>query len=367
MEKFTRFFRGMTGARRCALQVAAAWAALVPSLGAQAETIRLIDQEGRAVLLAKPAARVVPLPTPSASMLASVAGNAAPIAAMSEDAQRAAREGPLGAWMPALLAIPTKAAGRAGQANIEELLRLAPDLVLQWSNRGGDALAQFERAGLNVAAIRYGREEDVVAWLTLMGAALGKQERAASLVAWRERWLELLEERFASLTEEQRLRVLYILRGRAGLQVAGAGTYNDFTIRLSGGRNVAASLADFRTVTPEQILAWDPDVIVLGSFEESLTPEWLARQPGLSGLRALKTKRVHKAPIGGYRWDPPSQESPLFWLWLARLLHAERMPESLDAAMHEGLALLYNAQVTAETEARILGQSNAAATAERPR
>lgn len=338
--------------------------AVAASDSAAAGSIGFQDQEGRMVQLAAPAARVVPLPTPSASMLAGVAGSGAPIGAMSEDAKRAIVEGPLGIWMPALLKVPTEAAGRGGQANIEELLRLAPDLVLQWSNRGGDSLAQLERAGLNVAAIRYGSEEDVLAWLELMGAALGKPERAAALTAWRKRWRNQLERDLAELSPDEKPGVLYILRGRSGLQVAGAGTYNHFSIGLGGGRNVAAEIADFRTVTPEQILAWNPDVIVLGSFEAELTPAWLARQPGLSGVKAVREGRVYATPIGGYRWDPPSQESPLFWLWLARKLHPDRVTAPLDEAMREAFALLYGAELTPAMRQAILRETSSAKRAE---
>jgi iron complex transport system substrate-binding protein len=347
-----------------ALLAAALLYAGPPSAGAGAQGIDFLDQEGRAVTLDAPAERVVPLPTPAASMLATVAESAQPIAAMSADSRRAIAEGPLGVWMPPLLAVPTAAAGRNGQANLEELLRLNPDLVLQWSNRGGDALAQLERAGLKIAALRYGSEEDVVAWLTLMGAALGKPERAAALIAWRNRWRGELETSLGGLAEAEKPRVLYILRGRAGLQVAGSGTYNHFSIGLAGGRNVAADLADFRAVTPEQILAWSPDVIVLGSFETELTPAWLARQPGLSGVKAVREGRVYATPIGGYRWDPPSQESPLFWLWLARKLHPDRVTAPLEPAMQEAAALLYGAALTPAMQQRILRDGSGDARAE---
>lgn len=329
-----------------------------------ADSVRFSDQEGRAITLPAPAERIVPLPTPSPSMVASLAEGAAPIAAMNADAKRAIAEGPLGVWMPALLAVPTEPAGRGGQANIEELLRLDPDLVLQWSNRGADAIAQLERAGLTVGAIRYGREEDVLAWLTLKGAALGKPERAAALIAWREGWRKDLEARFADLAEAQRPGVLYVFRGRAGLQVAGAGTYNHFSIGVAGGRNVAAALADFRAVTPEQILVWNPDVIVLGSFEAELTPAWLARQPGLAAVKAVREGRVYATPIGGYRWDPPSQESPLFWLWLARKLHPERVTASLEDAMRDAFALLYGAELTPAMRQSILNGGKAETRAE---
>ncbi|MGO7165380.1 hypothetical protein ACCS78_41040, partial [Rhizobium johnstonii] len=62
----------------------------------------------------------------------------------------------------------------------------------------------------------------------------------------------------------------------------------------------------------------------LNAFEAKLNVDWVYNDPILSLTNAAKSKRVYKMPLGGYRWDPPSQESPLSWMWTANLLLVHR-------------------------------------------
>ena len=60
----------------------------------------------------------------------------------------------------------------------------------------------------------------------------------------------------------------------------------------------------------------------------------------------MKARRVYKFPLGGYRWDPPSQESALGWIWLAGLLHPERETGNLRAVMRDWFSFLYKHDLT---------------------
>lgn len=44
-------------------------------------------------------------------------------------------------------------------------------------------------------------------------------------------------------------------------------------------------------------------------------------------LTALKTEEVYACPIGAFWWDTPSPESPLGFLWLARILYPDLMSD----------------------------------------
>ena len=107
--------------------------------------------------------------------------------------------------------------------------------------------------------------------------------------------------------------------------MAGKGTYNDFYINLTGGQNVGQDASGFVEVNVEQIMAWDPEVILLNGFEGDLTVDDVYDNPMLAGVSAVKNRRVYKIPLGGYRWDPPNQESPLMWEWLSMVLHPKRL------------------------------------------
>ena len=106
------------------------------------------------------------------------------------------------------------------------------------------------------------------------------------------------------------------------------------------------SKADSPTINVEQILIWDPDVIVLTNFEHDLTPETLYKNPMLSQLSAVRNKRVYKVPAGGYYWDPPSQDSPLYWIWLAKLMYPQTVQFDMRHEIRSAYQMLYGFDIS---------------------
>ncbi len=327
---------------------------LATAATAGAEPVEIVDQTGGKVALDAPVRRVVAIPIPSASMLVAVSGGTERLAAMNHLAKTAILEGVLGEFFPAARAIPSDVAGDGFVPNVEAILARRPDLVLQWGDRGPDIVRPLTEVGLPVLLLRYGTEDLARDWISMLGIATGERERAERLLEWRAAIAGRLTAANADLSETARPKVLYFLRFLAGQQVAGRDTYNDFVIRLAGGRNAAAELQGFKPVGPEQVLVMDPDVILLNGFEEALEPRHVLQHPVLRATRAARTGRVYKMPLGGYRWDPPSQESPLAWLWLASLLHPERVTVDLRATIAELYGWLYGRTPSAGQLDRIL-------------
>ena len=119
-----------------------------------------------------------------------------------------------------------------------------------------------------------------------------------------------------------------------------------FSILCTGLAAVSPVLADddfqgFNDVNAEQIIAWDPEVIFLNGFEEELTPEDVYSNPLFADLSAVQSRRVYKLPIGGYRWDPPDQESPLTWAWVGSLLHPDQPVSGLREEISVRYEMLY--------------------------
>ena len=75
----------------------------------------------------------------------------------------------------------------------------------------------------------------------------------------------------------------------------------------------------------EQVLRWDPEVILLGNFDPAM-PQDIYSDPVWQNISAVRSRRVYKVPLGGYRWDPPGQESPLMWHWLSDIAFPQTRP-----------------------------------------
>ena len=337
---------------RFALPFAAAAAmigVIVVTTSALSEERTLIDQYGNEVTFDAPVDRLATVPIPAAAMSVAVAGNSHALVAMHGLSKTAIVNGILGDFFPETRDIPSDIVGDGFMPNVEELLSVDPELVLQWGTRGDDIIAPIVNAGLPVVTLRYGTEEDAAQWLGMMGQILGREDRSDAILAWRSEALADMQAATGAIPDNERPRTLYFLRYLSSLRVAGTGTYNDFTINLAGGSNVAAELNRFNDVSPEQILAWDPEVILLNGFEDELSPEDVYSNPVFADVSAVRNRRVYQLPLGGYRWDPPNQESPLTWAWAASLLHPEQFNVDIRSQIEERYALLYG-QVPSEDQ-----------------
>jgi len=220
---------------------------------------------------------------------------------------------------------------------------------VQWGNEGEDKVAPLLNAGLNTMLILYGTEELTRDYMTIAATALGRPDRIGELVEWRDRMQKQIQARVADIPQDKRPRVLYLGRALTDLNASGSnGSYTNWAIELAGGKNAAEQLAGTVSINKEQIAAWNPDVILLNAFEADLEVNWVYNDPIVSLTNAARNRKVYKLPLGGYRWDPPSQESPLSWMWLANLLHPDVFSYDLRAEMKKDYRSLYGYELTEE-------------------
>jgi iron complex transport system substrate-binding protein len=317
---------------------------IAPAWGQATRT--LIDQNGRAVELPATVGRIVAIPIPLASMVMAVDGGTARLIGMNSAAKSDVDEGLLGRMFPEAARIPTRIAGENFAPNAEALITARADLVIQWGDRGEAILDPIRALGIPMLTLKYGDSAWAADWLRLTGEALGKPERGEALARWFERRVDEIDRLGAAIPEEERPRVIYLMRGLSTLQVAGKGTSMDGDIRRAGGINPAAHLPGAAVVGIEQILTWDPDIILLNNFEPGLHPARLYGDSRFQGIGAVDEKRVYLYPRGGFRWDPPSQETPLSLEWLHDLFHPQRALPGLRARLAEAYLDLYAYRIT---------------------
>ncbi|MGZ2379888.1 ABC transporter substrate-binding protein [Rhizobium leguminosarum] len=324
-------------------RMAAALAAMLFAPAAFAEEIVFKDQGNREVRLAKAAERVVSIVIPMASTVIALDGSTRKLIGMNPTAKSAVVEGILGKIFPEAKDIPSDVTAPNFVPNVEALTAANPDLVIQWGDRGADIVAPITNAGLTTMLILYGTEELTRDYMTMAAKAIGKPERIGELVEWRDRVQKDIQAKTTAIPDDKKPNVLYLGRALSDISASGTkGNYNAWSIGLAGGKNASDELNGTVSVNKEQIAAWNPDVIFLNAFEAKLNVDWVYNDPILSLTNAAKSKRVYKMPLGGYRWDPPSQESPLSWMWTANLLHPEIFKYDLRTEMKTAYKTLYN-------------------------
>lgn len=190
----------------------------------------------------------------------------------------------------------------------------------------------------------------------------GQTEKLAQLFAWRDRVAGEIEAGLTAAKSADTPRILHLRSAKSKLTATGETSYQNVFIEMVGGQNVAAGLGVEAEVNVEQILAWDPDMILLSAAETDAGLEAIYDHPLLSQLRVAKEGRVYKTPTGGYVWDSASHESPFTWMWLANLAQPEIFDFDLRQEVKEGFKLLYDYDVSEAQIDRILRLEMNAAT-----
>jgi len=228
--------------------------------------------------------------------------------------------------VPSIVDVPL-AIGGDGGLNVEELMRLRPEVLFMSSEPPAHQRAQLERAGVAIASFRANAIAAIVERVGITGEILGgtASERAREYQAYFKRNVDLVSAALASLAPSDRISLYHSVG--SPLNTSGRPSLNQDWMDLAHIRNVAEhwTIPGSRTtgdVSIEAIIAADPDIIIAmraGDAREMLNnPKW-------RNLRAVKTGRVYANPRGMFWWCRETSETALQFLWLASVAYPEQM------------------------------------------
>jgi iron complex transport system substrate-binding protein len=245
-------------------------------------------------------------------------------------------------YAPQLAGLPMP--GDLAAANVEEVLRLKPDVVFVTNYAPAAMIEQLSQAGLPVVAISLSKGEGVESpklnptfadddtayaeglkiGVRLIGDIVGKRERADALLDYAFQQRKLVEERVAGITETERVR-LYM--ANPDMNTYGSGKYTGVIMKRSGGVNVASGVRGATKVSMEDVLAWDPQVIFVQDRYAPVAKEikdGAAWQP----IDAVKNGKVYITPEYVKPWGYPLPEAlALGELWMAKKLYPDRFAD----------------------------------------
>lgn len=149
----------------------------------------------------------------------------------------------------------------------ESVIALRPDMVFAASYASASFLNHLRAAKVPVFQFSaFGSVEDIFANVEKMGQLIGEEAKARSLVRRARERIRAIRSRIPR--DAKPPRVLALLRGG---WTPGSRTSQDAMIRLAGGENAAAGrgVRGTRRVSAEQVIAWNPDVLVVGADPKS--------------------------------------------------------------------------------------------------
>jgi iron complex transport system substrate-binding protein len=299
------------------------------------------DSAGRRVDLPDQVRRVFPAGPPASVSLYTVA----PEKMLGWTQALGAEAGPFVPQRFAALPELGRLTGRGNTVNLENVVKLAPDLVLDVGNTTATyvSLADRVQEQTNIPAVLIGgRLADTAETLGTLGGLLDAQERAGALAGYAASMIGEVEKQTAKIPAADRPSV-YVARGPRGLESAVAGSIGSEVVDLVGARNVVGKDTGPRTIvdiSPEQILTWQPDVILTidRRFHTAIRTDPVWRE-----VKAVQAGRIHFVPDLPFSWldNPPAPNRLIGLLWLGHLLYPAAFPQDVRAEARRFYALFY--------------------------
>lgn len=248
--------------------------------------------------------------------------------------------------------------GQGDAVNYEAVIAAGPTIALNVTsiNDGSidasDALA--EQLGVPVVMVSSDLL-DAPAVYRFMGKLFGVEEQAEALAAYAEETFNAISS--LDIPHEEKVRIYYG-NGEDSLETAPAGSSHGQLIDLVNAVNVAdLELGDGSRVqiSAEQLLAWDPDVIIVNGEPKadmtgSAAAEAILADPLFATLKAVQNGAVYGTPNAPFSWvdRPPGPNRIVGMRWLSGLIYPEYLDYDVDEAVREFFQLFYHVELTDE-------------------
>lgn len=248
--------------------------------------------------------------------------------------------------------------GQGDAVNYEAVIAAGPTIALNVTsiNDGSidasDALA--EQLGVPVVMVSSDLL-DAPAVYRFMGELFGVEEQAEALAAYAEETFNAISG--LDIPDAEKVRIYYG-NGEDSLETAPAGSSHGQIIDLVNAVNVAdLELGDGSRVqiSAEQLLAWDPDVIIVNGEPKadmtgSAAAEAILADPLFATLKAVQNGAVYGTPNAPFSWvdRPPGPNRIVGMRWLSGLIYPEYLDYDVDEAVREFFQLFYHVELTDE-------------------
>jgi iron complex transport system substrate-binding protein len=247
--------------------------------------------------------------------------------------------------------------GKNTTGNVEEIIKRHPDVVLSLGSINEAAISDADRVQglLNIPVIlAEGTLETSGDTDRYLGKVLGVEARAEELAAYADEVVKEAKEVAGGVPVADRPTVYYA-EGNKGLNSDPEGSEHTEVLTLLSATNVAtvdmpADHGDAVPVSLEQVLLWNPEVILVASDPtlESNVYEQITTGSSWASITAVKTKQVFQIPRGPFDWfdRPPSVARLLGARWLGTLLYPDLYTYDMRAEAKKFYKLFYEWDLT---------------------
>ena len=253
---------------------------------------------------------------------------------------------------PAYLNLPDvgQLYGTKGELNPEQVLLLSPDVVIDVGEAKSTIVEDLDQLTEQLG-IPFVHIEATVPTMPeafeKLGELLGKENAAREIGDF---YASAYAKASAAAEKADKVAALYAL-GEEGLNVIAKGSYHagvmDMMTENQAVVESPSSKGTGNEVDMEQLMLWDPEVIV---FASGSVYDTVGENAVWQNLRAISSGKYVEAPYHIQNWmgNPPSCQCVMGMLWLGKLLYPEYAEYDLYQEISEYYRLFYHAELTEE-------------------
>lgn len=251
--------------------------------------------------------------------------------------------------------------------NYETFIALEPDIILT-SDQATVEERQNNFGSIPVVCVNvFNTYETMPDSITRMGNILGVEEQAQKLIDYYNEAVEYVASVLVNISGEEKVTVYYA-EGDGGLSTDPSGSQHTELIDFCGGLNVAVvedqTGYGMTSVSMEQILIWNPDIIIIGRAADATLYDEILSNPTWATVQAVKDGRVYLRPNNPFSWfdGPPGMNEIVGIYWMIQTLYPEQCTGlDLKAKVQEFYLDFYHYNLTdADYEALMANTINTA-------
>lgn len=255
--------------------------------------------------------------------------------------------------------------GMGDAVNYEAVIAANPTIAIN-SGKINDTMvsdcdALSESLGIPVVAVDNELNNSAEAF-RFMGELLGVEDHAEELAQYAEQVFTDINA-LSDIPEEKKVSV-YFGNGEDSLETAPRGSQHAQIFDVINAVNVAdLELGDGSRVqiSAEQLLAWDPDVIVVNGEPKAdksgnSAAEDILSNPDYASLKAVQDQKVYGTPNAPFSWvDRPAGPNRLIGMrWFSALIYPEYIKCDINEEIHKFFDLFYHVDLSDEQLENVL-------------
>jgi iron complex transport system substrate-binding protein len=179
-------------------------------------------------------------------------------------------------------------------ARFDKIEALRPDLILAFSDLQADIAAELIRRGFPVVTFNQRSVQEILQMIRMLGALVGCGDRAVALADTLERGLDQIRDRASTLPRRPRV----FFEEWDNPLISGI-CWVDELIEIAGGEPIfpalrAEPLAKNRIVSPDDVIARDPDIVIASWCGKAMKKRTIVERPGWNRVSAVRADRIYE-------------------------------------------------------------------------